>query len=343
MINLKNIFNTLALALLTLASCEERDVYQSADQNSHPTIEFTALQTVFKENITEAELRLRIQPPAHAAGEVVLTADRPFASAFTIESNSDNNKIRVAVNKGDSIAIVKLDPIDNATKNGNIEVSFTISGTSPTLEMGSRSQTTILVKDDEMPVDPVSENEMRLASDDIYLFTDGTGTTVRLDPTLNDSIYDETNLSFVTPSSGKITFVKNEGWFYKPNPGFVGTDTFVYTVCANNICASESITMHVEQYFENCTFELVNEQVKTKQDTPVEIRVFMNDTACNYQGMDLFSPEKGSFATYSYSGSFKNIVYVYFPPKGFTGTDHFRYKLRNGTEWLVGECTITVN
>lgn len=341
MANLKN--SALAVALLIMLSgCEERDAYQSSDQNVNAIVEFSARQMEFKENIGTAELRLKIQPPAQAAGEVVLTPGQSFESAFT-RSDFNNNEIRVSVKKGDSLAIVKLLPIDNSFKNGDVEVSFTISRTSPTLSKGNRSEATVFVVDDELPGRPVSENQMRLASDDIYLYTEGSGTAVRLDPTLNDSIHGETHVSFGTASSGEITFVENEGWFYKPDPGFLGTDTFIYTVCSSHVCASETIRMHVEEYLPNCNFELYDEQVITQKDTPIEIRVFMNDTACNYQGMDLFSPDKGTFATYSYSGSFKNIVYVYYPPKGFSGTDHFRYKLRNGMETLEGECTITVN
>lgn len=197
--------------------------------------------------------------------------------------------------------------------------------------------------EDEVPESFLLETQIN--PDDIYLyggFTDGLG--VRLDPLVNDSIKVDASVSYSTPEHGTITFIQNEGWFYKPDQDFFGQDHIMYTVCIETKCFSALITMHVEAPIDlnNCTFEINGESVETLKDQPIAIRIYGNDTVCPYMGGSLFAPEKGRFDTFSYSGSFKNIVYVYYPPKGFVGTDRFKYKLFTNGQELEAWCTIIV-
>lgn len=180
--------------------------------------------------------------------------------------------------------------------------------------------------------------------DDIYLYNSADPIGVRLDPLVNDSIKVDVGISYSTPEHGSITFIQNEGWFYKPEANFIGLDHITYSICAGDKCVSAPIIMHVEAPpdLSNCTFEINGESVETLKDQPIAIRIFENDVVCPYSGSGIFAPEKGTFTTYSYSGSFKNIVYVYYPPKGFTGTDRFRYKLFTNGPDIQAYCTITV-
>jgi hypothetical protein len=41
----------------------------------------------------------------------------------------------------------------------------------------------------------------------------------------------------------------------------------------------------------------------------------------------VFKPLKGTFTTVAYSGSLKNTIYLYTPPRNFTGEDSFRYRV----------------
>ena len=192
---------------------------------------------------------------------------------------------------------------------------------------------------------PSSFLMVQVNADDIYLYNNGGNPYgVRLDPLVNDSIKVDVTVSYSTPTFGTISFIQNEGWFYKPNDGFVGTDNLTYTVCHKEECFSAPIKMVIEEPIDitNCTFEIFGESVETKKDQPIAIRIFLNDNVCPYQGSSLAAPEKGRFDTFSYSGSFKNIVYVYHPPKGFTGTDRFTYKLFTSDGFLEAHCSISV-
>lgn len=178
--------------------------------------------------------------------------------------------------------------------------------------------------------------------DDIYMYN-GPSARVRLDPLLNDSVKVEVSISYSTPLFGSIEFIPDEGWFYTPNEGFYGIDNIKYTLCYDDGCASASITMWVEEPpGEVCIYSIEGENIETEKDQPIEIRVYLNDNVCPYMGGGMSGPEKGTFNTYAYSGSFKNIVYVYYPPRGYTGTDRFRYKLYTPGGEIEAWCNITI-
>lgn len=184
---------------------------------------------------------------------------------------------------------------------------------------------------------------MQLNPDDIYMFNGGDA-QVRLDPLLNDSLKVDATVSYSTPLHGKITFIENEGWFYNPDEGFFGIDNITYTICHKEGCGSASITMYVEEPLdpETCMFGINGESVETEMNDAIEIRIFSNDVICQYSGMSIDSPEKGRFVSYSYSGSYKNTVYVYYPPKDFKGTDRFRYRIFTPGGDLEAYCNITI-
>ena len=184
---------------------------------------------------------------------------------------------------------------------------------------------------------------MQLNPDDVYMYN-AEGAQVRLDPLLNDSLKIDATVSYSTPLHGTITFIENEGWFYNPDEGFFGIDNITYTICHAEGCGSASITMYIEEPLdpENCQFEISGETVETDMNQPIEIRIFANDIICQYLGMSIASPEKGRFTSYSYSGSYKNTVYVYYPPKNFRGTDQFKYRIFTPDGDLEAFCTITI-
>ncbi|HEX6226213.1 MAG TPA: Ig-like domain-containing protein [Chryseolinea sp.] len=192
---------------------------------------------------------------------------------------------------------------------------------------------------------PKKFEQVQLRPDEIYTYNSGSPLGTRLDPLLNDSIKIEVNISYSAPAHGIISFIENEGWFYKPNDNFFGEDNFTYTACHGNECQTASIKLHVERPLDgsNCTYAVTGESVTTSKDQPIEIRIFNNDVICPFAGMSINSPEKGTFNSYSYAGGYKNTVYVYFPPKGFVGQDRFVYKVFTDTGSLEAICTINVN
>ncbi|MGK7390472.1 MAG: Ig-like domain-containing protein [Candidatus Cyclobacteriaceae bacterium M2_1C_046] len=194
--------------------------------------------------------------------------------------------------------------------------------------------------------------DVELRPDDIYMYNAGSEDSygVRLDPLLNDSIRVSVNVTYSDPQHGIVYFLENEGSYYKPDPDFLGIDSLTYTVCSSNSCKTEKITMIVEAPldWENCSPEINEEHVITTVNTPIEIRIFLNDVMCGFNAIEVRSPEKGTFTTYSYSGTYKNTVYVYHPPRNFTGTDSFKYRVwedyqNDPTNYHEAISTVTVN
>lgn len=197
----------------------------------------------------------------------------------------------------------------------------------------------------EKDIIPNNFKQIQLRSDEIYIYNGGSAYGTRLDPLLNDSIKVAVDVSYSSPTSGVITFIDNEGWFYKPDENFFGEDNFTYTACHGTECETASIKLYVEHPLDvnTCVSELVGENVVTSKNQPVEIRVFINDMICPFAGSGINSPQKGTFNYYSYAGGFKNTVYIYYPPKDFVGTDQFTYRVFTNDATLVATCTITVN
>lgn len=188
---------------------------------------------------------------------------------------------------------------------------------------------------------------IQLNPDDIYIYNHNgpEPVAVRLDPLVNDSIKVDVTISYSTPLHGSIAFVPNEGWFYSPEPGYFGLDNIVYTLCYEGECWSSNIMMYMEHMPDpaTCTFAIVGEEVTTAMNAPIAIRIFDNDTVCSYHGLTINSPEKGTFDTFTYSGNFKNVVYVYYPPANFRGTDRFKYRIYTPDGFIETYCNITVN
>ncbi|MFD2515561.1 Ig-like domain-containing protein [Pontibacter locisalis] len=181
---------------------------------------------------------------------------------------------------------------------------------------------------------PASFNDFKLFPDEIYTFNSNNGWILRLDPLANDSLKTEAVVTYSQPVNGEL-FPNFDGpgtMGYKPKNNYFGLDSLTYTVCTKDLCKTEKITLIVEQPFDpvTCVTSLAPDSLETTRNTPKGIRIFLNDIVCyndKYGGTEIRSPEKGTFNTIDYSGSYKNTIYMYYPPKNFVGQDSFRYKV----------------
>jgi hypothetical protein len=177
---------------------------------------------------------------------------------------------------------------------------------------------------------PISFQDFQLYPDEIYLFNGNSGSLVRMDPLGNDSLKSSAKVTFTQPVHGKLSIQPDGDTYYTPDNDFYGTDSLIYTVCSPNICKSEKIRLVVEKPYDpnNCTNFLGADSLETTKNTPASIRIFMNDIICSgFVGRSIYKPEKGFFKTVEYSGSYKNTIYIYYPPKDFVGEDTFKYRI----------------
>lgn len=180
---------------------------------------------------------------------------------------------------------------------------------------------------------PTKFSDIRLYSDDAYIYNGGEGTMVRLDPTQNDTIQTEASISFEQPAHGSLELMEDGSTYYSPDENFIGTDQVKYTVCVGSRCLSEVYRIHVEELpdWSNCENRLEAENVVTGKNKSIAIRIHANDVMCfgdNFPVATSYaSPIHGTYDMWQYSGNYKGTLYVYIPPTDFTGEDSFKYSI----------------
>jgi len=158
-----------------------------------------------------------------------------------------------------------------------------------------------------------------------------------------DNDYDPNDLpltlaDFSTPSHGTVRLNGNT-LLYQPNPGFVGTDTFNYTISNGNLTsiAFVNITIIPLDSFNNPPLAYPD-VVTTTINTPILIPALAND----------IDPENGLLTIISVGNPNQGQAFVngstilYTPNSDFVGRDHFIYHISDGQLTDTSRITITV-
>jgi hypothetical protein len=130
--------------------------------------------------------------------------------------------------------------------------------------------------------------------------------------------------SNTNPSNGTVTVSPTGEYVYTPNPGYIGTDSFTYTICDNGTpqaCDTATVYLTVNPVNE---IEAANDINNTYINTPVSGSVATNDSTV----------EAGEVLTYT-SGTYPitggslllntNGTYTFTPTTGWTGTTSYEY------------------
>ncbi|MFD0916458.1 Ig-like domain-containing protein, partial [Pseudahrensia aquimaris] len=130
------------------------------------------------------------------------------------------------------------------------------------------------------------------------------------------------SFDMTSANGGMVAQNANGELVYIPPAGFMGTDTFEYTVVDDD-GATDTATVTVTVGEPNDT-NAVDDDATTTVGVPVTIDVLANDTddqgdAQTIQSFDMTSANGGMVAQNA------NGELVYIPPAGFTGTDTFEY------------------
>ncbi|MEG4925692.1 Ig-like domain-containing protein, partial [Microcoleus sp. F10-B2] len=146
------------------------------------------------------------------------------------------------------------------------------------------------------------------------------------------------NAALVTgPTKGSIAFDNLGGFTYTPNPGFVGTDTFTYSVSDGAATVPATVNINVT----NSPPQPQADTYSISAGTVLSVvpGVLANDSDADFDTLTAAlaaNPTKGSIAL-NKDGSF-----TYTPNAGFSGTDTFTYTVSDG---IVNSApaTVTVN
>ena len=219
--------------------------------------------------------------------------DSPEAENDTAETDEDNPiEIDVLANDGDLDSELGDPEIVDGPSNGEVVVNAdgTITYT-PDPDFNGSDVFTYEVCDDETPeacdtaeveitVNPV--NDAPALTDDNDQTT--VNTPVTTDVLSNDSDLDG-NLDVATlaitlgPANGSVEIEADGTITYTPNPGYIGEDVYVYTLCDDGTplpaaCSEATVTLLVLDDLPSA----LNDVVETDEDVALTIAILDNDT-----------------------------------------------------------------
>ena len=275
-----------------------------------------------------------INNPPVAIDDAVTTDEN---TAVTIDVLANDNDI-----DGDTLTI------DSITQPmiGTAVISGTMVVYTPTLDFsgedsftytisdgnGESDTATVTVTVSDVNVDPVAVDDTAATAED---------TAVTIDVLANDSDADGDTLtvdSVTDPPNG--TAVNNStDVTYTPDIGFLGDDSFTYTVMdGNGGSATATVTVTVTSGNQNPV--AVDDSATTDEDVTITIDVLANDSDPDGDTLTIDSvtdPANGSVVN---NGSDVN----YTPDAGFFGTDSFDYTISDGNGGTdTATVTVTIN
>ena len=180
-------------------------------------------------------------------------------------------------------------------------------------------------------VTPVNDNP-NAVNDSL---TTNAGTAKDVNVLANDTDVDGDSLTattHTTPGHGTVSCTAAGVCTYTPNPGYVGADSFDYTI-SDGHGGTDTATVNVTV---TAALDAVDDSVTTAQDTAKSFNVFGNDSGSGFQIVSYTQPAHGA-AVCTIAGDC-----TYTPAAGYNGPDSFTYTIGNGLASDTATVSITV-
>ncbi|MEM7104478.1 MAG: Ig-like domain-containing protein, partial [Bacteroidota bacterium] len=149
----------------------------------------------------------------------------------------------------------------------------------------------------------------------------------------------------VSTPNGSVTINEDGTYTYTPNPGYLGTDQFTYTVCDNGVpgplCTDATVTIEIfspEDPINNPPIAN-DDATETEMDNPVTINIVANDY--DPDGDILQTPTQTSIPSNGSVTQNPDGSFVYTPDSGFVGEDSFTYTVCD-LDGLCDDATVTI-
>ncbi|NNF63433.1 MAG: tandem-95 repeat protein [Acidimicrobiia bacterium] len=273
------------------------------------------------------------------AGVVIVVTsvpDAPVAQADSTSATEDVSKV-VAVVANDSDADGDISTV-KITKQGTLGTA-TVSGTevtyTPKANLNGSDSFTYEVcdatslcdtADVSVVIAPVADAPTAVADSATVV----EGSNVKVNVAANDSDVDGdlvTSSVVVTsgPSDGSAVANGDGTVTYTPNPGFAGSDSFLYRICdSTSLCATATVTVTVTDVPEPPV--AVADSATTNEDMSVSINVAANDSDPDGD-LDLSSISIISFPSQGTVSVTGGGFVTYFPAANTNGSDSFVYRI----------------
>ncbi len=168
-------------------------------------------------------------------------------------------------------------------------------------------------------------------------------TPVTIQPMDNDGGAGITITEFTQPQNGTVEQGPDGTVIYTPNPDYVGSDYFFYTICdVNNNCEETIVNIQVAPENQENRPPIANNDVDTTPiDESVEVNVLANDSEPDNQPIIVTSTTQPQNGTTAILNDGESVVYL--PDAGYTGIDSFTYTIcDNDTPPLCDTATVVI-
>ncbi len=205
---------------------------------------------------------------------------------------------------------------------------------------GSRASATVTL---EIAPGPTANDDSGETSEDTPVIIDvaANDTTVN-NGSVTISSSDGSGITITSGPANGIAGILSGQVQYTPAADFNGNDSFTYTITDSSGIPSNPATVNITINPVNDAPQANDDNQSTPEDTPITIDVLANDTDSDgNDDIDATSitivapPSNGSAAT-------SNGKVVYTPASNYSGTDSFRYTVRDQSDSPSNSATVTV-
>lgn len=242
------------------------------------------------------------------------------------DNNLDNNSVTlISGGTADDNGTLTLNANGEFTYVPNIGFSGLVSFIYSVCDLG----TPVYCREQTVFIDVMKANQT-FATDDAYIGNQNTEITGNLmdndyDPQGNTQTVNTTPV--IAPVHGSVILNSDGTFTYTPNPGYAGTDQFVYEICDNGIpVACDKATVYLNVVAVNDPPVAINDVNVTYLNKSVNGNVLTNDYDPENNPLSVnttpVSPPTNGNVILNPDGT-----YTYTPNTGFIGEDTFRYSV----------------
>ncbi len=266
-------------------------------------------------------------PPELVAQDDVATTNVDVAIAMGVLANDGGYQLRVTevTAPGNGTAVIEADETTitytpNAAYSGTDSFSYTVVDF---LGATDNAQVTVTVEAVTPPPDAVEDEAATVI-----------GAPVTIEVLANDTGEGLSVTDVSDPANGTAAIVGGTSVSYTPDPAYMGTDGFTYTVTdTNNQTDTAGVTVTVSAP----PLVVVDDVATTLVHTAVTIQVLANDSGYGLSLTDVTAPSNGMAVI---DGS--QVTYT--PGTDFVGTETFQYSVTDSSlATATATVTVTVN
>ncbi len=282
---------------------------------------------------------------------VSVTVNRPPLAALdsiTVKVNSSNNPVNVLANDSDPDG----NPLRISSVSGGANGTAAIGPAggnvvyTPSPGFGGLDSFTYAVTDGALTASAtvsVTVNRPPVAAGDSFTVPQDSA-DVPLNVLGNDSDPDGDFFSITAVSgAGNGTRIFEAGGanvVYTPNPGFTGSDSFIYNISDGTFTSIATVTVTVQR--SNRSPAAINDLATVPTDSAQNIiSVLSNDTDPDSNPIKVIAVTQGAQGQVVIGPDGANVVYL--PRPGFAGEDSFTYTVSDGFLSSSGSVAVTVH